>query len=493
VRLLLAAVCLAASCDPKRAPPLGEVLLVVDTDSSVPKFVSRLRVDVYTETGEWFVSRDVAAFKSSDWPVSFGVHLLDNTKTERRVLVRLRAYPEGKLRDYRGERFVPRPTDRMSDAVTPVPAGGPFDPPRLRIDNSDATPAFEPAPNLAIDRLVWVRIAPDASVVASVLLKTICTGTMADLAGRRSCIDVENAIAPAIELAPGADPKASTISGSFENGVPKDCTAKLLDGEACIPGGMFVFGSAENWLGQAQDDLPERVVVVPPFVLDKTEITVGRFRAAIASGFTGGRPVANEGPFGSQSTPLDSPALCTYSDTDQMRDAYPVNCITADVARAFCVWAGGDLPHEVEWEWAATAAGRPEKGPYPWDGDELACTDAVFARAGGNNLDSVCRAQTSFGPLAETAPLRDVTPSMVVHMLGNVSEWVLESLAALDSSCWLASSMIRPTCEWSAGPHTVRGGGWNLARRQTTPASRLVLGFPGYWPGTGFRCARPVQ
>ena len=70
-------------------------VIVADTDMPVPRIVSRIRIDFYTPTEHvWYGSRDLSRAQPSDWPVSFGVHLPD-ASSEREVLVRLRAYPQG--------------------------------------------------------------------------------------------------------------------------------------------------------------------------------------------------------------------------------------------------------------------------------------------------------------------------------------------------------------------------------------------------------------
>src|SRR5262249_18392909 len=68
-------------------PPLGEVLIVVDTNVPVPKLVGALRVDVYDDAGSWLDSRDFAMRRPEDWPGSFSVYT-DETTGERDVLVR---------------------------------------------------------------------------------------------------------------------------------------------------------------------------------------------------------------------------------------------------------------------------------------------------------------------------------------------------------------------------------------------------------------------
>src|SRR4030095_15226061 len=96
---LALAFCLAA-CQPV---PFGEVLVVVDSQVSVPQFVSRLRGDLYDQGGNWYESRDVAAPSPADWPLSFSLYV--NERRGGRVRLRLRGYPEGAVRDFRGERY----------------------------------------------------------------------------------------------------------------------------------------------------------------------------------------------------------------------------------------------------------------------------------------------------------------------------------------------------------------------------------------------------
>jgi formylglycine-generating enzyme required for sulfatase activity len=73
--------------------PLGEVLLVVQTDVAIPRRVNRLRVDVYGTDGALLDSRELDAPSLRDWPISFSI--VADREEERQVVVRLRAYPEG--------------------------------------------------------------------------------------------------------------------------------------------------------------------------------------------------------------------------------------------------------------------------------------------------------------------------------------------------------------------------------------------------------------
>ncbi len=98
--VLFAAV--AVSC----SPPFGETLVVVNTNATVGKFVSNLRVDLYSADGTWFDSRELNASDPQAWPLSFSVYSAERGPS--RVRVRLRGYPQSATRDYQGERFLTR-------------------------------------------------------------------------------------------------------------------------------------------------------------------------------------------------------------------------------------------------------------------------------------------------------------------------------------------------------------------------------------------------
>src|SRR5262249_34688970 len=100
-------------------PPRGEALIVVDTDLAVPRFAGQLRIDVYSaDARHWYESRVVTLLDPREWPASFSVYSPDG---ERVALVRLRAYPAGKERDYLGERYLPRPVGLAPTAYVPDP------------------------------------------------------------------------------------------------------------------------------------------------------------------------------------------------------------------------------------------------------------------------------------------------------------------------------------------------------------------------------------
>jgi formylglycine-generating enzyme len=490
----------------KELPPLGEVLVIVDTDAAVPALVNRLRIDAFSADGTWYASNDFLLEEPSQWPTSFGVYS-GNPDQGGTVTLRLRAYADGNVRDYLGERYQARPVGGPPSQIVPPPSPPPGEAPRLLApDGSDITPMTEPQPLLAIDYLVVIPVSRDVVQSANVVLRGSCFGTMADLLTRETCVDVENVIVPVTSAPLGKDLTLPTksLEGSFGMEVPCTATPRgahlgadgnpLYDEEVCVGGGTFVFGSYPGLS-------PERIVTVPPFLMDKYEVSVARWRDAMTRGLPPSEtPLTNDAPLptmASYVTQADMP-FCTYSDTPEGRESFPVNCIDWGDARAFCQFEGGDLPSEVQWEWVAAQAGRIEKTAYPWGGPDLEsfpCSRGVFGRGYLNTCTPGACLSTGLGP-ASVADADHVDGDRsvgfdVVDLGGNVNELLLDSYDDLDSRCWLEQPILATSCQDPTNVfYSIRGGDWIHNADSAVYDARSDIPFDAIDTGAGLRCVR---
>jgi formylglycine-generating enzyme required for sulfatase activity len=261
-------------------------------------------------------------------------------------------------------------------------------------------------------------------------------------AGRRS--DVSLTLLPAARR---SDPPGLRALGGNPQGSEEFWRAR--DGAIVvrIPGGEFHMGTAE---GEGEPpEHPRHVVRLRGFLIDKTEVTWGRYRRFAART---GRPLPKSPVWG-------------------MPEAFPVSTVTWDDARAYCAWAGGRLPTEAEWERAARG---DDARRYPWgdEWDPARCT----TRDGGPH-----------GPSAVATYPDCVSPWGVLDLAGGLWEWCADWF---DEAYYARSPAEDPKGPDSGKQRVARGGSWispafsarSAYREGMEPALADIL--------HGFRCAQ---
>lgn len=477
----------------RELPPLGEALVVVDTDLPVPAVIGRLRVDVY-EGGTWRQSRDIARPDVRDWPVSFSV-VAEDDGAAHEVLVRLRAYQEGATRSYRGERFQDYATVHRPDAASAPPTPGP----RLVVADRDVTPVDEPLPNLAVDRLVVLRLVHGERARHTVLLSGDCAGEMArlgadatvpDPSGATTCRDGARAPVDGGTVDATLETPRTTRAGTFHGAAcpPEATTADTV----CVPGGAFVLGSRYVDFSPVEPPSPERIVATSRFRVDRHEVTVARMRAARARGFRG-EPTASEGTM--PTTPLEA---CPWSREPRGREGYAVACVGFELARGFCESEGGRLPTEAEWERVASATGA-RKTRYPAGDAEPSCDEAVYGRVELAGAPGICARGRPRGPvpvfsedgvgLQET----DVSPLGVVGLAGGLGEWTSDDYAPYGSAPWSGVSRVDPRVEVGSGAKKAsRGASWVAPLLYLRATTRQETDRGAIFGALGIRCVYPA-
>ncbi len=234
-----------------------------------------------------------------------------------------------------------------------------------------------------------------------------------------------------------------------------------------IPGGRFRMGSTEG----PADEKPVHDVQVSSFSLLKSEVTVGQYGVCVKAGQC--------------SAPGTDSSYCNWNKPG--RGKHPVNCVDWQQARAFCGWAGGRLPSESEWEYAARSGGKAWK--YPWGNAAATCGRAVMddgktKGSAGKETDG-CGEDRTWPVCSKRA---GNSTQGVCDLAGNVWEWV--------EDCWHSSYAGAPsrskawTSNCSDSRRVGRGGSWFSPAGGLRAASRhgLTPGYRGY--RLGFRCAR---
>jgi formylglycine-generating enzyme required for sulfatase activity len=417
--------------------PRAQWKIVVATDAPVPQFGQQIVIELIddTETAKCTDCRRlIDASRTSAWPISFGI--VPGTIAQPRIRVRLY---------------------RLSETGADGLPGTPY--------VIDAT----------------ARLPPASGVTeVAITLAMSCFGVASDLAGQQTCDPTTGALAPEPTLAPDL-PSTLPSAGTWPPGQSVACTGNAPADMVCIPGGAFLLGSSRYIvLSNSLDPVPEHLVQIHPFAIDRDEVTNGAIRQLVLAGHVAA-PVARD--------PLDMyKAHCSWlGANDASNDALPVNCIPWTTARQACSALGKRLPTEAEWEYVASNLSA--KSDFPWGADPDICANAVVARDQNPGFQDCLGPHDTPGPIAGGSP-NDKTMLGVLNLGGSVAEWVEDVFASYASPCWSTGVvLVDPVCKASSQTfHAVRGGSWQSSlavevylRSQTT--NDLASS------ATGLRCA----
>jgi formylglycine-generating enzyme required for sulfatase activity len=161
-------------------------------------------------------------------------------------------------------------------------------------------------------------------------------------------------------------------------------------------------------------------------------------------------------------------------ETQLAHPEWPVIFVSWNDAAAFARWAGGRLPTEAEWEFAAR--GSLDSARFPW-GDDPAGSRANYRNPfeGGAGWKKYLTKPGSFP--ANRFGLND--------MAGNVWEWCADWDGPYSSS-----DAVNPSGASSGSRRVVRGGGWNSGETSLRVAMRGANDPATGAPHVGFRVAR---
>jgi formylglycine-generating enzyme required for sulfatase activity len=292
-------------------------------------------------------------------------------------------------------------------------------------------------------------------------------------------------------------------------GLPKTCGGARSD-DCCknfqVGGGSYSRGVINPGTATVGD-----------FRLDIFEITVARFRKFVSAWVAGYRPKAGDGKhthlnggqglvtvaggyesgwitswasnIGSTGAEWDTNLACESSGTwTAGNDDLPMGCTNWWEMVAFCIWDGGFLPSEAEWEWAA--GGREARRPYPWGTDApvtppvgtnptLAAYACLYDSKGSPtqvcSIDSLARPGV-FGA--------GMSPSGHYDLAGNVGEWMLDHHGPYPPTC---VNCVQRTFNTAT---IARGGTFAGPVDYLSTKHRGAIETESRYVGHGARCAR---
>ena len=214
-----------------------------------------------------------------------------------------------------------------------------------------------------------------------------------------------------------------------------------------IPGGTFRMGAqrkdskATGYDKEAFDDeSPVRRVTVSPFLLGRYPVTVQEYRAFVEVGEKGYLDPSCWDPEGWAWRSKQGYVAPGVWETQREHRNRPVIWVSWYEADAYCRWAGGRLPTEAEWEYAA----RGEEGRrYPWGPEKPDDQRASFGWRFGRP------SPVGIYPLG-------ATPEGLRDLAGNVWEWCADRYRDYPSKDARA-----PTGPKSGSSRVLRGGAFN--------------------------------
>lgn len=210
---------------------------------------------------------------------------------------------------------------------------------------------------------------------------------------------------------------------------PCKLTPDVLDGFVVVEGGGFIQGADPLY----PEEGPAKKVFVSSFLLQATEVTNDQFAEFVAQ--TGYVTEAERGNGSAQFSATNAQAI-SGSWWSLVQDAtwktpegkgsnldgkglHPVVHVTLNDSRAYARWAGGRIPTEIEWEYAASLGLfdplDPESGVRAEDG-------SARANIWTGTFPTINTEQDGF---AGTAPVGCFERNLIgaYDMIGNVWEW----------------------------------------------------------------------
>jgi sulfatase modifying factor 1 len=278
------------------------------------------------------------------------------------------------------------------------------------------------------------------------------------------------------------------------------CSTISCCAQSSIPSGSFTMGTDTD-PNRNDDESPPHPATLDSYLMDRFKVTVGRFRSFYQA-YNGTLPPVGSGTHpdhtdsgwqaefaanmpASQSQ-LQSQINCninnyqTWTNSAGAHENMPMNCVSWYLAFAFCIWDGGRLPTEAEWEMAASNGS--EENEYPWGNNNPDPTTDAVMNCLGDGV-SGC-SPTDILPVGSR-------PMGVNHwghedLAGSVWELTTDYYdAAYYTSVSTCNNCINLT---NSGSKVIRGGDFSSSMNMIRATERASYQPITVSPYIGFRC-----
>jgi len=292
------------------------------------------------------------------------------------------------------------------------------------------------------------------------------------------CLCAYARLHPEVTPEPGKSPAVDNPSPGALKANPKDGLEYVW-----IPPGTFMMGCSPGDSACHDNEKPRhQVAITKGFWMGQTEVTVGAYKRFAAAT---GRQMPPEPKL--QGRPLNP----GWGDGDM-----PIVDVTWEDAHHYCTWAGGRLPTEAEWEYAAragsTAAQYDNLDEIAWTADNSGHDHLNSENISKDGHDYYAvflkRLNENDNNMHEVGQKR-ANEFWLFDMLGNVWEWVNDWY---DQSYYQNGPPRDPTGPASGKKRVLRGGSWNYDSRNVRVSLRVWDNPANSDDNVGFRCGGEV-
>ncbi|MEZ5012358.1 MAG: SUMF1/EgtB/PvdO family nonheme iron enzyme [Bacteroidales bacterium] len=263
-----------------------------------------------------------------------------------------------------------------------------------------------------------------------------------------------------------------------------------------VKGGTFNMGSESG----NETEMPVHTVTLSPFSMSAREVTnteFARFLNANISRITfegngevvlfDGIPVYYLKVYGDDYDKSGFRVHIAYSDgkfrVNSECDGFPAILVSWEGAKAFCRWAGGRLPTEAEWEYAAREGGYAST--YS-GGDNIDLLGWYYR----NSRNADCELTGDSRGIFKTGQKRPNSLGFY-DLTGNAAEWCSDIYQA---DYYKNSPEVNPAGPEKGLYRVIRGGSWADREELCTVYSRIKsFDITRGYDNIAFRLVRPVE